>query len=258
MAEKFSRCGPEIIARPQAAGSSRLCPPRRASVPPMNTTSASGNRLASSPIESSSIRHRQREVRIDSVARPPEVADSGSAQALLGGIETLGLARNQDEQQSRMISAQVLTNASMTAWSSSTSPASAAGMVLAAIQTVLGRRRSSRSRISFGAWPRMAEPRRTLSFQIPRRAQDWRRVRRIAWRPARSARRSHPDTGARAKEEAPAPVTRKCAVGNAAVDDHQRASGALHFAIQHRPDFSFQNHHHAGPDPRRTRRTANA
>ena len=54
MAAKFSMCGPETMARPHAAGSSRLCPPRRASEPPMNTTSARGNRLANSPMESSS------------------------------------------------------------------------------------------------------------------------------------------------------------------------------------------------------------
>ncbi len=61
MLPKFRRDGREVFqmrpgddGAPHAAGSSRLWPPRRASVPPMKTTSASGNRLASSPMESSS------------------------------------------------------------------------------------------------------------------------------------------------------------------------------------------------------------
>lgn len=54
ISRKFSRCGPAITGLPKIAGSRMLCPPRSASVPPMNTTRLARNNPLNSPIESSS------------------------------------------------------------------------------------------------------------------------------------------------------------------------------------------------------------
>ena len=50
-------CGPAITGREKNAGSRMLWPPRLASVPPMNTTSASGNKPLNSPMVSTNKTH---------------------------------------------------------------------------------------------------------------------------------------------------------------------------------------------------------
>ena len=102
MAWKFSMCGPAITGLAKNAGSRILCPPRRASVPPMKTTSATENRPLNSPMVSSSSTAGSASVSAAVQARAAQVANPGRLQFRRRRVETLRLARRQNQQQVRM------------------------------------------------------------------------------------------------------------------------------------------------------------
>ena len=137
---KFSMCGPTITGRPKYAGSRMLCPPRCASVPPMKTTSARSNSAASSPIESSNSTFPDPFSRLRRTKETPARASFSAAASKRSG--RLGARINSSPAR---FSAE---NSAITASSSSGSPAAIGGIVLAAIQTLSGCKRSRNAAIS--------------------------------------------------------------------------------------------------------------
>ena len=147
---KFSMCGPVKIGRAKNAGSRMLCPPRFASDPPMNTTLSSRNKPASSPIESSN----------STPGNPQNSPLTGNWERRTNRIPFVwsfpATTSNRSGFRGTRINSRFgcsfdnWLKASMTASSSSMSPATAGGMVLAAIQTEPGRASSRKPSISAG------------------------------------------------------------------------------------------------------------
>ena len=91
-------CGPQITGLAKNAGSRILWPPRAASVPPMNTTSAREKQAASSPMESSSRHAGQLRAGLAASERRTKRMPAAASLAATD-VEAFRLARGQQQQE---------------------------------------------------------------------------------------------------------------------------------------------------------------
>ena len=222
------------------AGSRILWPPRRASVPPMNTTSARSNSAASSPMESSSKHSGQRERLRGSCGATKFTPARFSFSATMSnrsGLRGARISRSPgtgdllERRDHRIVFIDVAWNR-REAW-------------------------CWRRSIFLPAWSRReiqrcsgAMPdggRREIVFQISGDLHVIEPARRPTTNRALSSslctRIASGQSQHVPEKPAPAPVARQGAIGNAAVDHYQRRAGTLRFAIEIRPDFGFEHHH---------------